>query len=136
MFRITKLAVSMTKLERNTVNRLSKIDPQACDVLIDSFKTAASGRTDIKKEILPYSKNIFKRAINWVKAFITNYKLFNEGFKAKISSIKENYGELFTKKRQKYVKNRLAKYFKNQKTEIKEEINSLIKEVKEEVAKK
>ncbi len=124
MFRITKLAVSMTKLERNTVNRLSKIDPQACDVLIDSFKTAASGRTDIKKEILPYSKNIFKRAINWVKAFIANYKIFNEGFKTKISSIKENYGKLFTKKRQKYVKNRLTASIKNGIKEFKEYINN------------
>ena len=124
MFRITKLAVSMTKLERNTVNRLSKIDPKACDVLIDSFKTAASGRTDIKKEILPYSKNIFKRAINWVKAFIANYKIFNEGFKTKISSIKENYGKLFTKKRQKYVKNRLTASIKNGIKEFKEYINN------------
>ena len=124
MFRITKLAVSMTKLERNTVNRLSKIDPQACDVLIDSFKSAASGRTDIKKEILPYSKNIFKRAINWVKAFIANYKIFNEGFKTKISSIKENYGKLFTKKRQKYVKNRLTASIKNGIKEFKEYINN------------
>ena len=114
----------MTKLERNTVNRLSKIDPQACDVLIDSFKTAASGRTDIKKEILPYSKNIFKRAINWVKAFIANYKIFNEGFKTKISSIKENYGKLFTKKRQKYVKNRLTASIKNGIKEFKEYINN------------
>ena len=135
MFRITKLAVSMTKLERNTVNRLSKEVPEISDEFIKTFEDIYS-KEGVKKEILPYSKNIFKRAVNWVKAFITNYKLFNEGFKAKISSIKENYGELFTKKRQKYVKNQLAKYFKNQKTEIKEEINSLIKEVKEEVAKK
>ena len=123
MFRITKLAVSMTKLERNTVNRLSKEVPEISDEFIKTFEDIYS-KEGVKKEILPYSKNIFKRAINWVKAFIANYKIFNEGFKTKISSIKENYGKLFTKKRQKYVKNRLTASINNGIKEFKEYINN------------
>ena len=69
MFQITKLAVKMTNTARKTVKNVAN-NKISLDNASDSFKKMANEAA----EKTPFSKNIFKRALVWVKEFIHNFK--------------------------------------------------------------
>lgn len=105
MFPITRLAIKATRIERNAIKTLTKVSKKYGEQGAQELKEVLELNNFPGKTIKPYSKNPFKRMVFWVKTFFENYKLLKYGIKSKISFIKEQYGMLFTKKRQKFVKN-------------------------------
>lgn len=96
MFQITKLAVKMTNTARKTVKNVAN-NKISLDNASDSFKKMANEAA----EKTPFSKNIFKRALVWVKEFIHNFKDIKKSIKAPIQNLKQTLGKTFTQKNQK-----------------------------------
>ena len=96
MLQITRLAAKITNVSRSTVKNVAnnKINLNNAS---DAFKKMANEAA----EQVPFSKNIFKRAIVWVKEFIHNFKDIKKSIKAPIQNLKQTLGKSFTKKNQK-----------------------------------
>lgn len=136
MFPITRMAIAATKYERKSIkliNKALKYKGPAEAKEAQSMITDASEA--INKKIENYSKNPLKRMTAWIKSFIEYYKLIKNNIKNKTNELKTNYGKLFTKKRQKFVKTKIIKSIKGDlayyKDVVKEAKNGL-KEMKKE----
>ena len=110
MLAIARTALKATKLERNGMKVAHKAvhlcpPQQRAGLMMMTVEDIKSIEDVLNKKIYAYSKNIFKRIITWGKTFKDNYNLIKATVKSAIQTEKENYGELFTKKRQKHVKN-------------------------------
>ena len=114
MFTATRIAASATKIERKAIKDYAKIikeiSQEQTPDLAAEFNT--SGFDKFGKKFLPYSKNIFKNGIYWLKSFKENYKITKKVYTGTIQAYKVYYGELFNQKRQKYVKKLLTKSMK------------------------
>lgn len=125
MFKITRLAAAMTKIERKAVKLVGqgKIKLESAS---DSFKLLNA--TGTKKA--PHSKNIFKRAYNWCKTFIGNFKNIKKGINEGIKLVKESWDEAtmgkLTKKQLNKVKTDSISLAKAMIKHSKNEINDLL----------
>ena len=105
MFQITRLAAASATAERKVakaVTNYAKAHNQDVKKTFNGFKLGTE----------PTPKNIFKRMNLWIKTFKENYNIIKNHLKDDMSRIKDNYGELFTKKRQRIVKQTLFKRYK------------------------
>ena len=121
MFQVTRLAVKITNTARSTVKNVAKnkINLQHAT---DSFKKTANEAV----EQSPFSKNIFKRAITWVKEFAANFKVIKQGLKDTLNNGKKTLGNAYEKDNNKQWLTK--QYFKTLKTHIdniKNELNRL-----------
>lgn len=123
MLPITRLAIKATRLERNVVKTFTKASKMYGEEGAQELREFFELNSLPNKTIKPYSTNVFKRMVVWIKTFFENYKLIKEGIKSRIDTMKEQYGKLFTKKRQKFVKNSIIKT-----------ANDVIKEIKRNLA--
>ena len=131
MFPITRMAATATKLERKSIKVLTKgaipYGDKGKKAIEEILNTT---RTTLNKTVEPYSKNPFKRMVTWIKTFFENYKLIKNSIKTKTESLKEEYGKLFTKKRQKMVKQTIIKSVKEKLLTVKEMIKEMQNEFK------
>ena len=123
MLPITRLAIKATRIERNVVKTFTKASKMYGEEGAQELREFFELNSLPNKTIKPYSTNVFKRMVVWIKTFFENYKLIKEGIKSRIDTMKEQYGKLFTKKRQKFVKNSIIKT-----------ANDVIKEIKRNLA--
>ncbi len=135
MFAITRIAAFATKIERKVIKDYAKIikkNPleQAPDLAEDFNKQCGFGK--LGKKFSPYSKNIFKSGIYWLKSFKENYKITKSLYTGTIQANKVYYGEIFNKKRQKYVKKILIKSMNDNLKKLKTGFNKEIKDTENE----
>ena len=123
MLPITRLAIKATRIERNVVKTFTKASKMYGEEGAQELREFFELNSLPNKTIKPYSTNVFKRMVVWIKTFFENYKLIKEGIKSRIDTMKEQYGKLFTKKRKKFVKNSIIKT-----------ANDVIKEIKRNLA--
>lgn len=136
MFPITRLATTATKLERRSIKVLTKaLMPYGTEGQKTIEEIFATAKTDINKTLKPYSKNPFKRIVIWIQVFCENYKLIKNAIKNKTQSLKEEYGKLFTKKRQKMVKQNILKSIKKRLMIANEKIKEFQNEIKNDFQK-
>ena len=133
MFQITKLAATATKLERKTIKDFSKLAIKIGEKP-DAFVNEIKEMLPKDRSVLPYTKNIFKRAYYWIKTFITNYKEGKKALGEKIQDYKDHFGKVFTKKREKQVKKIITNGLKKEFKSAKEELQSILKKIKDEMA--
>ena len=103
---------------------------QAPDLAEDFNKQCGFGK--LGKKFSPYSKNIFKSGIYWLKSFKENYKITKSLYTGTIQANKVYYGEIFNKKRQKYVKKILIKSMNDNLKKLKTGFNKEIKDTENE----
>ena len=134
IFTATRIAASATKIERKAIKDYAKIikeiSQEQTPDLAAEFNT--SGFDKFGKKFLPYSKNIFKNGIYWLKSFKENYKITKKVYTGTIQAYKVYYGELFNQKRQKYVKKLLTKSMKGSLEKLKTGFNKEIKNTQNE----
>lgn len=131
MFPITRMAITATKFERRCVKILAKCAESCGDEGAKAMEdTIAYASKKFNKQVKPYSKNPIKRIVAWVKSFSGYYKLIKNSIKNRTESLKEEYGKIFTKKRQKKVKQTIVKSIKEKLLTVKEMIKEVQNEVK------
>ena len=134
MFTATRIAASATKIERKAIKDYAKIikeiSQEQTPDLAAEFNT--SGFDKFGKKFLPNSKNIFKSGIYWLKSFKENYKITKSLYTGTIQANKVYYGEIFNKKRQKYVKKILIKSMNDNLKKLKTGFNKEIKDTENE----
>ena len=129
MFPITRLSAKFATAANKVVKNAAKGNIKPTDMsatLKDFYET-------VSPEAPKYTKNIFKRAINWVKYFVKSFKAFCADVKDSIQEKKtefEKLGKKFTKKDKKEVKKETASAWKKTLKDIKEEIKLLINKAK------
>lgn len=129
MLQITRLAANFTKTSRKTLKNVvnGKINLENAS---DSFNTFYNN----KVKDLKYSKNIFKRAVAWIKDFVKEYKGLKSDFKAGVKASKILLGKDFTRKIKKEMKTTYVDLANYQLGKVKTELGELIKAAK--IAKK
>lgn len=122
MFKITRLAATITKIQTKVVKNIAngKINAESAKDSFETFKAIAEKNA-------PYSKNIFKRMSNWVKSFIKNFKEIKSTIKDTIQEIKDNSIKTFSKKDKKEVIKTFWDLTKIRMDEAKTELNKILK---------
>lgn len=123
MIKIARYAASITKTSRNFVKR-------AAQNRIDWSKAPQDLVELHNKDLAPYSKNIFKRAVIWVKQYFEVFKNMVANLKETIGASKEKFGKKFSSKDLKAVKKSFFNEIKEQISAMKELINSVTIESK------
>lgn len=122
MFKITRLATTITKIQKKVVKNVAngKINAESAKDSFETFKAIAEKNA-------PYSKNIFKRMSNWVKSFIANFKEIKKGLKDMVQEGKDTLGEAFSKKDKKEAMKTFWDLTKNAMNEVKTQLNGILK---------
>ncbi len=134
MFNITRTAAAMTKIQRRAVKLVGqgKINPEKAS---DAFKLL----NETASQKAPHSTNVLKRAYNWCKTFVANFKDIKKGIKAGVDLVKTNWDEAvmgkLTKGKIKEVKTSAISLVKESINVLKAEMKTLLESGKKAGAK-
>lgn len=122
MFKITRLAATLTKIQKKVVKNVAngKINAESAKDSFETFKAIAEKNA-------PYSKNIFKRMSNWVKSFIENFKEIKSNLKTSIQKMQDELGEKFTKENKKEAITEVFDFAKLMLNVMKTKMNEILK---------
>ena len=122
MFKVTRVVGNLTNIGRKVVKQTTKANIDLSKVGDEFAKVR-----DFAKSKAPYTKNVFKRAWNWIKEFVGNFKEVKSSIKAKVNEAKKSLGDKFSRKDKKEAIKTVLEEKIAFVAEIKEKLQELLK---------